>query len=158
MNKTVATSLSTGLFLVIGISGIMMFFNLFDMQVKDLHEILGLVFVLAIVFHLFYNWKSMKNYFNKKVFFASLVFVSIISSVFVVNSLNQPQNPKRVIIEKIIQTPFENSIKVFNITHDKAILKLKKENIKVTNIQSIQAISKVNGISPFKVISILTKN
>ena len=66
--RDIATSFTTTIFLVIGISGTMMFFHFYDSSVKELHEILGLVFVLVALFHIFYNFKSMKNYFSKNNF------------------------------------------------------------------------------------------
>ncbi len=65
--RDVATSASTVLFLVIGISGLMMFFHFFDNYVKELHEILGVGFVLAVLLHIIANFSSMKKYFSKKI-------------------------------------------------------------------------------------------
>ncbi len=157
MNRTVATSLTTITFLIIGISGVMMFFKFYDMQVKELHEILGLVFMGAVVFHLFYNWKSMKSYFNKKVFLSSLVAGVLVSAAFVGTSLEQGENPKRTIIESVLKAPINSSLALFKLTNDQATNKLKKANINFDNQTTILAIAQANKTSPFKIIAILTK-
>lgn len=157
MNKILATSLTTALFLVIGISGIMMFFHFFDSNVKELHEILGLAFIGAVIFHLFYNWKSMKSYFNKKTFFISLVLTAIISFGFVLQSGQEGENPKRVIINSILNAPIEKSFSILNLEYNTAIKKLENKSIFISENSSIETIAKENQMSPFKIISILTK-
>ena len=86
MKKDIATSLTSLVFLVVGITGVMMYFHLFTSSVKDLHEILGLLFVVAALFHVLVNFKQMKQYFSKKIFLSLAVVVTIISSGFIINS------------------------------------------------------------------------
>ncbi len=157
MNKTLATSLTTITFLIIAISGVMLFFHFFDAQVKELHEILGLVFMGAVVFHLFYNWKSMKNYFNKKIFLSSLIVGVLVSATFVGTSLDQGENPKRTIIETVLKAPLDSSLSLFKLTNEQAKDKLKKADITFDEQTTILAIAKSNKTSPFKIIAILTK-
>ena len=61
INKDLATSLTALLFVVIGITGVIMFFHFFDKYVEDMHAILGLVFVAVVFLHVFFNFKSIKN-------------------------------------------------------------------------------------------------
>ncbi|NQY92935.1 MAG: DUF4405 domain-containing protein [Campylobacteraceae bacterium] len=155
MNKNFATSLTTGLFIVMGTSGIMLFFKLFDMQVKQLHEILGLGFIVAVSCHLFYNWKSMRKYFSKKIFILTLIGTALITSSFVLSSINGGENPKKVIIEQVIKIPLEYSVKIFELKLEDAIDKLEDKNMKVNESNSIGSIAKQNNTNPFKIISIL---
>lgn len=55
MKRDIATSLTAFLFLVIGTTGVLMYFHLLDNYTKKMHENLGLVFVLVILFHVFFN-------------------------------------------------------------------------------------------------------
>ena len=114
MNKTLATSLTTALFLVIGISGVMIYFGLFKGNVKDLHEILGLGFIVAVIFHLFYNWKQMKKYFNRNTFLSSVLITALITGGFIINSLYKEPSPKGVVLQSMMKTPIENALKVLN--------------------------------------------
>lgn len=154
--KDIATSFTTLLFLVIGISGVMMFFHFNDNLVKNLHEILGLVFVLAVLFHIVFNWASMKNYFSKKIFMSIAVVIVLISGVFMSQSSNQTSDPKMLIIKSTINAPIKNSLAILNIKYQDAIQKLKDQNFKEIEGKSIGAIAKANNTSPFKIIGILT--
>ena len=66
--RDIATSLTSLIFIVIGGTGVLMYFHLFDSYTKELHEIIGLFFVAVVFLHVFFNWNSMRTYFSKKVF------------------------------------------------------------------------------------------
>lgn len=156
MNKTIATSFTTGLFLVIGLSGIMMFFHFFDSNVKGLHEILGLAFVVAVLCHLYYNWKLMKKYFTKKTFFASLIFTTIISIGFIIQSSQEGLNGKWVLVNGAMNAPTEKLYALLDIKN--AEEKLRQMNFPVTKANSIQELAKLNSANPWELIKILSEN
>lgn len=154
--KSLATSLTTFTFLVISITGVLMFFHIFDKYTKQLHEILGLVFVLVALFHVLFNWKSMKNYFNKKSFILSFFLVSIVSLAFIFSASKEGENPKRVVFNKIFTSSLHKSLVLFD-DYDKAIKKLENSGLKVQGAKSIIELSKINNTSPFRIISIISK-
>lgn len=156
MNKTIATSLTTLLFVVVGISGVMMYFHLFSGQVKDLHEILGLIFFMAVITHVFYNFKSMKNYFTKKVFITIAIATLVVTNTFILQSLEKGDNPKGLIIESILKAPLNETYRILSIGNPKE--KLTKENFHITDASSLEELAKLNNTNPFKIISILTKD
>jgi hypothetical protein len=151
-----ATSFTTLMFLVIGISGVMMFFHFYDKYVKELHEILGLVFVAAALFHVIANWKAMKNYFSKKVFLFAITTTIVVSSVFVINSLGKGENPKGVMMGRVLNGPSAITFQLLNGDYNKAVEKLKAQNIIVGEGKSISEIAKENKTSPFKIVSIVS--
>lgn len=154
--KDIATSFTTLTFLVIAISGVMMFFHFNDMLVKELHEILGLVFVGAGFFHVIMNWKSMKNYFSKKIFTSALLVVSVVSGMFIYQSIGQGENPKVVLMQKVLNAPLSDSFKLLNGNYEVAIKKLKLQNIQILDNKNIKAIAQANKTSPFRIVSIIT--
>jgi hypothetical protein len=154
--RDIATSSTTVVFFIVGLSGVMLYFKIFDSQVKELHEILGLAFVAAAVLHVFVNWKAMKNYFKKKTFISTSVIVLAISALFISQTFNQGQNPKGLVLKSVINAPINTSLQVLNIDYDSALKKLENRNYKVTKEETIMAIAKANSISPFKVIAIIT--
>ena len=155
MNKTLATSLTTTLFLVIAISGIMMFFHFYKGQVKELHEILGLVFVGAVVFHVFFNFKSMQKYFTKRVFISVCFLTIIVSSAFIIQSSTKSENPKGKIIQSVLKAPLEQSFSILSIINAKE--KLEKKSLKFEETKNIEELAKLNKTNPFEIISILTR-
>lgn len=154
--RDIATSFTTLIFLVIAISGVMMFFHFNDMLVKDLHEILGLLFVFAAFLHVIMNWKSMKNYFSKKIFISASILILAISTLFIFQSSDKGDNPKMVMMQKVLNAPISNSFTLLNGSYENAIKKLESQNIHITNNKTIKSLAKANQTSPFKIISIIT--
>lgn len=153
--RDIATSFTTTIFLVIGISGIMMFFHFFDSSVKQLHEILGLAFVVAAVLHVVMNWKSMKNYFSKKIFISAVVVVTAMSGIFISVNSNKAENPKKLLMQKVLDASIIDSFKLLNGNYLEATKKLESQNIRIFDNNSINAIAEANETSPFKIISII---
>jgi len=154
--RDIATSFTTITFLVIAVSGVMMFFHFNDMLVKDLHEILGLVFVFVAFLHVIMNWKSMKKYFSKKIFLSASILIIAISSLFIIQSSDKGDNPKMVTIQKVLNAPISDSFKLLNGNYENAIKKLELRNIHIVDNKTIESLAKANQTSPFRIISIIT--
>lgn len=152
--RDVATSFTAIMFLVIALSGIMMYFHIMKNLVEELHEIIGLGFVVAALLHLYVNWSAMKKYFSKKVFLSSVLIIVLISGVFISQGLNKGENPKKLLVEKVLNAPLSESFELFE-GYAKVEQKLQKHNIKIKDAQNINAIAKANNISPFKIIKLL---
>lgn len=157
--RDMATSLTSILFLVIAITGIMMFFHILDTYTKKMHEILGLCFVLASLVHLFANWNAMKKYFRKLVFVSSIFIVSIVSFGFIVTSSSETSSPKGALLQSMLTSPLELSAPILDFNAELLLLKLKDDGIFGEQTQSIATIAKNNGISSMKLTAlILTKD
>ena len=158
-NRSLATSLTTFLFIVMGTTGVFMFFHILDSYTKDMHEIMGLAFVAIVFLHVFFNWKSMKTYFAKKVFLYSAIIVLVVASGFVVNVMTSSEggNAKRTIIVSVLSAPLDTSLAIFNTNIDEAKMKLEKVGFKMGNATTFQEIARENGTSPFNIVSIITE-
>lgn len=154
--RELATSFTTFLFLIISITGILMFFHLFDKYTKSMHEILGLVFVAVVILHVLFNWKSMKNYFTNKIFHSAAIITSIVALGFILSTSDQP-NPKRVVFNSLFNKPIEKTFVLFNDDYKTVKETLKKAGLKIEEGNSIKQIAKQNKVSPFKIVSLLTK-
>lgn len=154
--RELATSFTTFLFLIISITGILMFFHLFDKYTKSMHEILGLVFVAVVILHVLFNWKSMKNYFTNKIFHSAAIITSIVALGFILSTSDQP-NPKRVVFNSLFNKPIEKTFVLFNDDYKIVKETLKKAGLKIEEGNSIKQIAKQNKVSPFKIVSLLTK-
>jgi len=155
--KDIATSLTTLIFLVVGTTGVMMYFHILDKYTKDLHEILGLGFVTAVVFHVAFNFKSMKQYFTKKIFLGLSVVTIIVTLGFVLNT-PEGENPKRIVFQKIFKSDIDKSFSLLSGDVDLAKIKLEESGIKLNDSRTIQEISRTNKTSPFHIIEIITAN
>jgi hypothetical protein len=66
-------------FLIIAISGVLMFFHVKTHSLVTLHEWMGLIFVLTATLHLILNWKKLISYLSKRMAALSLVVVLFIA-------------------------------------------------------------------------------
>jgi predicted membrane channel-forming protein YqfA (hemolysin III family) len=157
-NKSLATSLTTFLFLVMGTTGVFMFFHILDNFTKDMHEIMGLAFVAIVFLHVFFNWKSMKSYFGKKVFSYSAVIILVVSSGFIINIIASPENGnvKRTIIVSVLSAPLDASLLLFNSDLQSAKEKLERAGLKMGNAKTFQELARENRTSPFNIVGIIT--
>lgn len=157
--RTIATSLTTGIFLVIGISGLMLFFHFWESLVKSLHEYLGVAFVVVVLFHVLYNWSSMKNYFTKKVFLFATVCVLIISGGFMYNAstLSSGKSPKEVLIVSMLNAPLKDAFGILGNDLSTAKEKLQNAGISIHQEGSLRELASTNKTSPFRIVDILVK-
>jgi hypothetical protein len=155
--KSFATSATTWIFVVISISGVMMFFHFFDAYVKHLHEILGIAFVGAASVHIYANWRSMKAYFSQKLFLYSFAVVAIVSFMLALASTQEGPNPKKVLIEAMLKAPLQNTLVVLSQDMQIAQTNLTQNGIKFSNDQSLAQIAKENQTSAFHIIEVIMK-
>jgi hypothetical protein len=150
--KTLATSLTALVFLVVGLTGVFMYFHLFEQYTKDLHEILGLLFVLTALLHVVFNFKAMKQYFSNKIFIASSIAILAISSVFILNTNSDAPNPKKAIIVSVLNAPLEKAVQILGSDMDTLKVVLENNNLNFNKELSISQLAKANETSPFALI------
>jgi len=152
--RDIATSITTLIFLVIGTTGVLMYFHIFDKYTKEMHEILGLVFVGAVFLHVFFNFSSMKQYFKKKTFFIVSLLTLFTVVMFIINT-PEKTHPKKHILNTVINANIEKTFPLFTNDIDLAIIKLEEAGIKINGAKTIREISIINKKSPFEIIDIL---
>ncbi|UFS62817.1 DUF4405 domain-containing protein [Sulfurimonas sp. HSL-3221] len=153
--KESATSLTALVFIVVGVSGILLYFHLFDVQVKALHETLGLLFVAAALLHVYFNWKGMKRYFPKKLFMGSAAVLTAISIAFIASAQSGP-NPKVTLIERALNAPLAVSLPLLETDLEAAETLLGDRGIALGSADSLAAIARVNSVSPFELVMMIT--
>lgn len=157
--RVIATPATAMLFMVIAISGIMMFFHFFDRYVKELHEILGLALVGAALAHIVVHWNALKNYFAKKEFRLIAVVVIIASGIFIGEAISKPKakgpDPKKIMMDSLIKADLHDSLKVLNIEYNQAITTLENAKVQTDSADSIDALATKNQKSPLEIIKVL---
>ncbi len=63
--RALITPATTATFLVVGVTGVMMFFHWGERAVKGMHEWFGVVMTVASLLHLWRNWRSLTAYLRK---------------------------------------------------------------------------------------------
>ncbi len=157
--KEIATSFTTTVFVIIGLSGVMLYFKWFNSYVKELHEILGLAFVVIVALHVFVNWNAMKSYFSKKMFYISCLVVLAISSFFVIKVATSSEvSPKGLALKSIAGGTLKDALKVMKIDYESAKSNLNaRYNKNLDDYNSLNALGKDIGVDAFGAISVLLK-
>src|SRR5690606_28169091 len=143
-NRNYVTPFISLLFVVVGISGLLMFFHLFDGYTEVVHEVLGLFFLICAVFHILLNWKALKIHFKKAVFLPALFGIITISTILVVTERMYPPVDLQM-MNRIVEAPLNDAFKALNINYEEATTKLKAKGISVENLQSFGDLWKKNN-------------
>lgn len=149
--KESATSLTALVFLVVGASGVLLYFHLYESRVKELHETLGLLFAAAALLHVYFNWKGMKRYFPRKLFAVYAAAVALTAVVFAASASDGP-NPKRLLIDKVLNAPLPVAYALLGTNPEQGRKLLETRGIYTKGTSSIAEIAKHNGVSPFAVV------
>jgi hypothetical protein len=154
--KTGITSLTALVFMVVGTTGVLLYFHLIETQIKALHEILGLFFVGVAGLHLYSHWKPMQRYMRNRQFSVYLLLLGIIS-LFFIASAGSGENPKKKIIIAVLDAPLEVSLPLLKSDRERFESKLKAMGITINNAESISDIAKQNRRSPFELVNAITE-
>jgi Na+/melibiose symporter-like transporter len=154
LSRSFITPLITIIFLVVGLSGLLMFFHVFDGYTEVVHEILGLFFVVFSVLHVILNWKALKIHFKKRVFILSTIVVAVISILLVIQ---QQKSPKfdTILIERITNAPIEDVLKVLQVDSIVVVKRLEENGISFIEGASMEEIRINNKVSPKKLFDLI---
>jgi len=156
LKRNVVTPYLTFLFLIVAISGVLMFFHILDDYTKEVHELLGIVFVVFSILHVVINWKSLKSHFKNRVFVVSGIVVLIFSIAFVVlGTMNLDH--EGVIIERVVEAPIPESFSVLDLDYNEVEKILKENNIVIGDSKTIKEISVNNDKTPKDIIELIIR-
>lgn len=156
LNRDYVTPFISLVFLIIALTGVLMFFHLFDGYTEVVHEFLGLFFVILAVFHIILNWKALKKHFKKRVFLPAALAVTVISTLFIVQ---QHYNPKvdTIILERIVKAPINDVFRVLQVDSSTAVKRLEAKGISIDGAETIEDIWISNDADPEKVFDLITE-
>jgi hypothetical protein len=78
-----SVSLLTALtFLVLSVTGVIAFIQPFSIGIIGLHALMGFVFVVLIILHIFNNSRPLTSYLRSKTLWASLLLVGVLTALF----------------------------------------------------------------------------
>ena len=157
LNRNYVTPFISLIFLVVGISGILMLFHIFDGYTEVVHEFLGLFFVICAVFHIVLNWKALKIHFKKGVFIPAALAVAVISILFIIQ---QQYDPKldTIVIDRIIKAPIDDVFRALQVDSFSAVERLEANGISLEGATTLEEIWINNDADPREVIDLITDN
>lgn len=144
------------LFVVLAITGLLMFLHLFDGYTEVAHELIGVSFTVVAIFHIIINWAGLKNHFRKKVFIPAALTVLTLTMIFIY--MERLQVPIGIVFtEKIIKAPISDSFKVLSINYQQASKRLQQHNIIIGEAKTLEEIWIKNNANPQEVIELILK-
>ena len=141
-------------FLVVGVSGLLMFFHLLDGYTEVVHELLGLFFVICAIFHIILNWKALKIHFKKAVFIPAMLGIMTTSAMLIVSESMYPPVDIQI-MDRIVKAPVVDAFKALGINYEQASGKLRKNGISMKKALTIEDIWIKNDVDPEKVIDLI---
>lgn len=156
LNRNYITPSISLVFLVVGLSGLLMFFHLFDGYTEVVHEYLGVFFVICAIFHIILNWKALKIHFKRGVFIPALLGVLVISVTLIVGESIYPP-ADTIIINKIVKAPINDAFKALEVDYSEAYKRLETNGISIEGAITIESIWIKNNTDPEKVIDLIMK-
>ncbi|BAP55923.1 hypothetical protein THII_1626 [Thioploca ingrica] len=132
--KKLATPLAMALFMVIAVSGTMMFFHVGEGLVRELHEWLGIAFVAAATLHVYRNWLSFKKYFQQRLLGAVLALTVVITLAFVAPAgLLGQRDGIRLIVEAVTTAPLQQIAPVLGTSYEDMRARFAEQGIVIDN-------------------------
>src|SRR5690606_32501774 len=130
LNRNYITPFISLVFLVVGLSGLLMLFHLFDGYTEIVHEILGVFFIICAIFHIILNWKALRIHFKKGVFIPALLGVLIISVMLIISERMYPP-VDIIIINRMIKAPINDAFKALDVDYSEASKRLETNGISI---------------------------
>lgn len=156
LNRNYITPSISLVFLVVGLSGLLMFLHLLDGYTEVVHEYLGVFLVICAIFHIILNWKALKIHFKRGVFIPALLGVLAISVTLIVGESIYPP-VDTIIINKIVKAPINDAFKALEVDYSEAYKRLETNGISIEGAITIESIWIKNNTDPEKVIDLIMK-
>jgi len=156
--KKYATAATIGLFAIVGLSGVLIFFHIGDGLLMGAHEWLGLVFVAASVLHVVRNWNGFAKTVKAKSGKTALALTAIATTAFILASTQGSGNPMKEFVMASAQAPLPQVAQVLNVPLDNLITDLKAQGFLVIDpTRSPTQIAKISERAVPEVFEVLLK-
>lgn len=126
-----ATPLSMAAFLVLGVTGVLMFLHIRNHQMGELHEWFGIAFVVIVLLHLIRNIKSLGMLIRQKRTWIVVVLIAggglaAVGASFATagDSLGNPRAAQAEAIARLSDAPIATMAPALGLTSDEVIARL----------------------------------
>ncbi|MDR3347087.1 MAG: hypothetical protein LBN32_00585 [Helicobacteraceae bacterium] len=151
-----STPLIIGIFVIVFISGVLMFFHVKTAPLVALHEWFGIGFAAAALLHLINHKKPTVQHFKRPLAIALICAAIASGALFYALAPKKGSNYAKMIVERTYQAPIAVSVGIFGLEFDEAIDKLRLNGIAIESDQdTIKTVAQKHGISPDRVVEAL---
>jgi len=155
--RNYATPLALALMLIVGGSGIAIFFHFGGGGLKGVHEWLGLGLVAAVVLHVVRNGRAFKNLLTAPRS-QVLVGASILAVALYLSFAPAPAgNPARALMMAAERAPLSALAPVLGVSPDTLVARLAEEGIDATSDQTVAEIAKAARVEEPRLVGYLAE-
>ncbi|EAT59734.1 DUF4405 domain-containing protein [Chlorobium ferrooxidans] len=129
--KSWATPLATGTFIILAITGILMFFKIETGFIGPVHEWLSWALIAGVLLHIAANWKSFTGYLSRKPALAIIGTGLLVTLISVFAPVEKESNPRMNIIRAVESSSIETVAGVAAEKSETIIAKLESKGITV---------------------------
>lgn len=146
-----ATAMTTALFAVTAVTGVMMFFHVGKSTVEAMHEWLSLLLLAPIAFHLVRNWRPFSLYFKNRTIVAPAALAAVGVVAFLVPALLAPSggDPARRLLVSMGDARVADLAPLVKKTPEELTAALTEKGLNATSPQqTLNEVAKASGKSP----------
>lgn len=129
--KSWATPLATGTFIILAVTGILMFFKIETGFIGPVHEWLSWALTAGVALHIAANWKSFTAYFSRKPALAIIGTGLLVTLISVFAPVKKESNPRMNILRAVESSSLETVAGVAAEKSETIISKLQSKGITV---------------------------
>lgn len=148
-----ATQATAALSVVVGVTGVMMFFHLAKAEVEAMHEWLGLGFTAVALGHAVRHRHSLVPMLRQTRMRLLLGAAAVAAAAFVVLAPPKTGNPFRQTTQVVLQAPLKDVAPLVGVSPDDLAARLNATDAS----QSIEAIARARGTDPVALLGIALK-
>jgi hypothetical protein len=138
-----ATPLSLVAFLAVAVTGVMLFFDMRSRQLFEVHEWIGIIFVVALLLHLVRNWRGLLAMMSSTRNKAIVGGLGAVALLFIIGSApfgyaggyggghghGHQFHASRQVVHRLADAPIAKLAPALGITSDEAIARLQKGGV-----------------------------
>lgn len=154
--KSWATPLATGTFIILAVTGTLMFFKIETGLIGPVHEWLSWALIAGVALHIAANWKSFTGYFSRKPALSIIGTGLLITLISVFAPVEKESNPRMNIIKAVESSSLEAVAGVAGEKSETIITKLSGKGITVeTPSMTIKEIAAKNSKEEKDILGII---
>jgi hypothetical protein len=157
--RSFVTPIVTATFAVVGFSGVLMLLHVKNAMVKESHELVGLLFVVAAAVHLVLNWNCFLTYVRKPLTITlGIVVIALVVLMFTGSQGGAPGGPHAMmeIARRVETAPLAQAAPVFGINAEESLTLLRGQGLRVgSQDDRIADIARNNGKNTTEILSLL---
>lgn len=147
------TQATIALAVIVGVTGVMMFFHVAKGEVEGVHEWLGLAFAVVAILHGVRHRHVIGTMLGQTRMRVLAAVVAAVAVAFVALPSEKGPNPFRQATQVVMQAPLQDLAPVIGVTVQELADRLDDEGFPVADTtQSIQAIARTLGADPVQVM------